>query len=288
MTTYSAISTLAGEKPAEAMAEVLEGMTPEPYGVGFLEIEDGSGRFEVSGYFLEAPDETQLALCAAMFGAGAFVISEIGERDWVSDVQRELSPVIAGRFMVHGSHDRAAAKDVRHALEIEAAMAFGTGHHGTTRGCLMAMHRLAILGFTPRRIVDIGSGTGILAMAAGSLWRRRSIATDIDPIAVETLRANARANRLGPWLAPVRATGFRAGRIRDNGPYDLILANILANPLKRMAPDMRRHAARGGVVVLSGILNEQSAGVEAVFRSHGFSRMWVSQDEDWTTLVLRA
>lgn len=167
-------------------------------------------------------------------------------------------------------------------------MAFGTGHHGTTRGCLLALHLLARTGFRPRRIADIGSGTGILAMGAGSLWRRRSIATDIDPIAVETLRANARANRLGPWLFPVRAAGFAAPVIRRNGPYDLILANILANPLKRMAPAMRAHIAPGGVIVLSGILNEQRAGVEAVYRSHGFSRVRVGRDEDWSTLVMRA
>lgn len=287
MTTFSAITTLAGLKPAEALSEAVERMTPAPCGVGYLEIEDGSGRFEVAGYFTEPPDPGQLSLCAAAFDARPFVVSEIGERDWVSEVRRELTPVSAGRFLVHGGHDRAAARTARHPLEIEAAMAFGTGHHGTTRGCLLAIDKLARSGFRPRRIADIGSGTGVLAMAAATVWRRRCIATDIDEVAVETLRANARANRLRPWIFPLRAAGFAAPMIRAGGRFDLILANILANPLKRMAPAMRTHLNRGGVVVLSGVLNEQAAGVEAIYRAHGFARIRIGRDGDWSTLTLR-
>ncbi|QIE55314.1 methyltransferase domain-containing protein [Pikeienuella piscinae] len=287
MTTYSAITTLKGVAAAEAMTVAAEGMDPAPYGVGYLEIEDGSGLFEVAAYFTERPDPGQLALCAAAFGARAFTLSEIGERDWVSEVQRELTPVVAGRFLVHGSHDRGAAKRARHPLEIEAAMAFGTGHHGTTRGCLMALHLLAKSGFRPRRIADIGAGTAVLAMAAASVWKRRCLASDIDEVAVATARANARANRLGPLIATARAAGFAAPRVRADAPYDLILANILANPLKRMAGAMRAHLAPGGVIVLSGILNEQRAGVEAVYRAHGFARIRIGRDGDWSTLVLQ-
>lgn len=287
MTTFSAITTLKGAAAAEAMAEAAEGMDPAPYGVGWLEIEDGSGLYEVAAYFTERPDPGQLALCAAAYGARPFTLSEIGARDWVSEVQRELTPVAAGRFLVHGRHDRAAAKRARHPLEIEAAMAFGTGHHGTTRGCLMALHSLMKSGFQPRRIADIGAGTGVLAMAAATVWRRRCLASDIDEVAVATARANARANRLGPLIATVRAAGFKAPRLRAGAPYDLILANILANPLKGLAAAMRAHLAPGGVVVLSGILNTQCAGVEAVYRGHGFARLRITSDGDWSTLVLR-
>ncbi|MFV0473155.1 MAG: 50S ribosomal protein L11 methyltransferase [Pikeienuella sp.] len=288
MTTFSAIATLPGQPAAEALTEALERTDPAPYGVGYLEIEDGSGLFEVSAYYQEQPDATQLALCAAAFGARPFTVSEIGERDWISEVQRELTPVRAGRFLVHGSHDRAAAKTARHALEIEAAMAFGTGHHGTTRGCLMALHLLAKSGFRPRRVADIGAGTGVLAMAAAMVWKRRCVASDIDEVAVATTRANAMANRLGPLITPLRAVGFTQPRLRAGGRYDLILANILANPLKRLAPAMRANAAPGGVIVLSGILNEQRAGVEAVYRAQGFSRIRVGRDGDWSTLMMRA
>lgn len=285
-TIYSVIAALADGPAAAALAERLERLEPAPYGVGVFEIEDGSGRHEVGAYFTERPDPAALALLEAAFGAQSFVLSEVGPRDWVSDVRRDLSPVWAGRFLVYGGHDRAAASDVRHALEIEAAMAFGTGHHGTTRGCLLALDRLAMSGFRPRNAADIGCGTGVLAMAAASLWRLPCIASDIDPVAVETARANLRANRLSPFVRIARSAGFAAPALRDSAPYDLIFGNILSRPLKRLAPDMARFVSPGGVIVLSGIFNEQSAGVEAVYRGWGFRRRMVLRDGDWSTLAL--
>ncbi|MEM8753753.1 MAG: 50S ribosomal protein L11 methyltransferase [Pseudomonadota bacterium] len=287
MTTYAAITTLDGQGRADALAEALEAADPAPFAAGVFEVEDGSGLFEVALHFMNRPDETALALAAAAFGAKSFAISEIKPRDWVADVRRELTPVAAGRFLVHGGHDRSAAAGRRHTLEIEAAMAFGTGHHGTTRGCLLALDRLAAAGLRPRRVADSGCGTGVLAMAAASLWRRRAAAFDIDPGAVDTARANARANRLGPWLRVGRAAGFAAPALRAARPFDLIFANILARPLKRLAPDMARFCAPGGVVVLSGVLNRQRAGVEAVYRGWGFGRLWIGRDGEWSTLVLR-
>ncbi len=287
MTTFSALTTLPNQASATALRDALEHVEPEPYGVGLFEIEDGSGRYEVGGFFMTAPDDTALAVLAAAFGATPFVVSEIGERDWVSEVKRELSPVRAGRFLVHGSHDRDTASGVRHALEIEAAMAFGTGHHGTTRGCLSALDRLARSGFRARRIADIGCGTGVLAMGAASLWKRRCLFADIDQVAVDTARANIRANRLAPFAQLVRAVGFTAPLIRRAAPFDLVFANILARPLKRLAPDMARYVMPGGVIILSGVLNEQAAGVEAIYLAWGFRRLWISRDGEWSTLVLR-
>lgn len=284
--TYSALTTIRGEAPAQALGAALERLTPAPTGLGVFEIEDGSGLWEVGGYFDARPDRAGLALLASMHDAADFAVSEIAPTDWVAQVRRELTPVRAGRFLVHGGHDRAAATHARHALEIEAAMAFGTGHHGTTRGCLNAIDRLARQGFRPRRVADIGAGTGVLAMAAASLWKLPVVASDIDPVAVETARANFRANALsGARLA--RAAGFRAEVIRENGPYDLILANILARPLRRLAPEMAANAAPGGMVVLSGILNAQATGVEGVYRGWGFARRARTRDGDWTTLILR-
>ncbi len=286
MTIYSAMTTVGGTG-AQPLADALEALEPAPYGVGVFEVEDGSGDWEIGAYFMAPPDPGALALAAAAFGAKPFAVSEVGDRDWVAEVRRELPPVRAGRFLVHGSHDRAEAADRRHALEIEAAMAFGTGHHGTTRGCLVALDRLARLGFRPRRVADIGSGTGVLAMAAASLWKLRCLASDIDPVAVATARANFRANGLTFGGALVRAAGFAHPAVRAGGPYDLIFANILARPLKRLAPAMARHAAAGGVVILSGVLNEQRAGVEAIYRGHGFGRMGIEEDGEWSTIVLR-
>ncbi|MEM7547788.1 MAG: 50S ribosomal protein L11 methyltransferase [Pseudomonadota bacterium] len=287
MTTFSALATCSTKTEADKLAAALEELDNAPYGVGVFEIEDGRGRFEIGAYFMDRPDETALAILAAAFGATSFVTSEIGDRDWVSEVRRELSPVHAGRFVVHGGHDRDIAAGRRHALEIEAAMAFGTGHHGTTRGCLLALDRLAKQGFSPRRIADIGCGTGVLAMAAASVWKQRVLAADIDQIAVDTTRANMRVNHLGPFAATVRAPGFTAPMIRSMGPYHLVLANILARPLRRLAPDMARHTTRGGVIILSGILNDQRAGVEAVYVANGFARLWIGHDGEWSTLVMR-
>lgn len=287
MTTFSAIAMIRGKAPATQLGEMLERMIPEPTGVGVFEIEDGSGLWEVGAYFMDPPDRGGLALAAGVTGAQDFVVSEIGDRDWVAEVKRDLTPVRAGRFLVHGAHDREAARGVAYALEIEAAMAFGTGHHGTTRGCLNALDKLATMGLTPRRVADIGCGTGVLAMAAAALWRRPVVASDIDPIAVATARANFRANGLTGRALLVRAAGFMHPALRRAGPYDLIFANILANPLKRLAPSMAEASAPGGVIILSGVLNEQAAGVERVYLSHGYSRLWISQDGEWSTLVFR-
>ena len=254
MTTWTALTTLNGKAPAEALGEAMEDLTPAPTAVGVLEIEDGSGRWEVGGYFIDRPDEAGLALLAAIHGARPFAVSRVEDRDWVAQVQRELTPVEAGRFIVYGAHDAHRIPANRLGLRIEAAMAFGTGHHGTTRGCLLLLERLAQGGEKPRRVADIGCGTGVLAMAAARLWRVPCVATDIDPVAAETARENVRANGLGPWVRTGRAVGFRSELLQQAAPFDLIFANILAAPLKRLAPEMARHLVPGGAVLLSGLL----------------------------------
>lgn len=287
MTTYSALTTLAGEERAVALGEAMEALDPAPTGVGVFEIEDGSGLWEVGGYFDERPDLAGLALLATLHGAADFAVSRIEPRDWVAQVQRELSPVEAGRFTVHGSHDRDRIGPHRIGLRIEAAMAFGTGHHGTTRGCLLMIDRLARAGWRPGRVADIGCGTGVLAMAAVKRWRCRAIASDIDPVAAATASENIRANGAAPWCGTLRAPGFRAPRIAGKAPFNLVLANILAAPLKRLAPDIAAHLAPGGYAVLSGLLTNQTAGVEAVFRGHGLIAVDRLTLDPWRTLLMR-
>ena len=270
MTSYAALTTLAGQASAEDLAEALEALGPT--GVGCFEIEDGAGRWEVGAYFSEQPDAIQLALLAAAFEAAPFAISKIPPKDWVSHVQRELTPVRAGRVIVHGAHDRANIPVNAVGLEIEAAMAFGTGHHATTEGCLLALDALKKCGMAPRRALDIGCGTGVLAMATARLWPGvRMVATDIDPTAAEAAAANARANGVHPLIATGCAPGFRHRRIQAARPVDLILANILATPLKHLAPEMARALAPGGVAVLSGLSDAQAAGVAGRYRAWGFS-----------------
>ncbi|MCH8168092.1 MAG: 50S ribosomal protein L11 methyltransferase [Proteobacteria bacterium] len=287
MTTWTALTTLDGEAAAQALAAAVERLDPAPTAVGVLEIEDGSGRREVGAYFTEPPDEIGLALLAAVHGARPFTVSRVEDRDWVAQVRRELTPVEAGRFILYGGHDADRIPVNRVGLRIEAAMAFGTGHHGTTRGCLLLLERLIRRGEKPRRVADIGCGTGVLAMAAAKVWRAPCVATDIDPVACWTAGENVRANRLHPWVSTGQAAGFRGGLARARAPYDLIFANILAAPLKRMAPELARHLAPGGVAILSGLLAAQARGVEAVYAGHGLRRADRVELGEWVSLMLR-
>ena len=155
MTTWTALTTLPGKAQAEALGEAMERLDPAPTGIGVFEVEDGSGLWEVGGYFIDPPDQAGLALIAAMTGAKDFTVSEVPETDWVAHVRRELAPVEAGRFFVYGSHDADKVPEGVEPLLIEAAMAFGTGHHGTTLGCLKALDALADAGFVGQRVADI-------------------------------------------------------------------------------------------------------------------------------------
>ncbi|MDP5085349.1 MAG: 50S ribosomal protein L11 methyltransferase [Yoonia sp.] len=286
MITYSALTTLAGEDAAYQLAEALEDMVPEPTGVGVFEIEDGSGLWEVAAYFLEWPDAGMLAVFSALYKAKPFNISTIPEQDWVSKVQRELAPVRAGRFFVYGSHDADQVPADKVPLLIDAAMAFGTGHHGTTKGCLEAFDSLLEQGFSGGRILDIGCGTAVLAMAAAKVLPHSVMASDIDPVAIEVAQANVISNGLEGRISCVVAAGFGAPELKNNGPYDLIFANILKGPLVALAPDMARNVTAGGYVILSGILNEQADEVVEVYNQSGFNFMQKSMIVDWTTLIL--
>lgn len=287
MPTFSALTTLPAKESAEALAEAMENFLPEPTGIGCFEIEDGSGRYEVGAYFDEEPNDIELALMAAIYGAKPFVVSEVPETDWVAHVRRDLNPVEAGRFFVYGSHDADRVPEGCVPLLIEAAMAFGTGHHGTTKGCLLALDRLDRAGFRGQNVADIGCGTAVLAMAAAAIWPDAVIASDIDPVAVDVAQANVVANGLNGRVNCVEAVGFSHPDLAARAPYDLVFANILKGPLIDLAPDMARFSAPGAYVILSGILNSQADEVASVYTSAGFCL--VSRDEisDWTTLVLQ-
>lgn len=286
MPTFTALTHLAGREPAEALAEACDQLTPEPVGSGVFEIEDGSDRWEVGVYFLEQPDEVALALLAAACGAEPFAISELPEVDWVAHVRRELTPVEAGRFFVHGSHDADRVPEGVEALCIEAAMAFGTGHHGTTKGCLEALDRLANAGYDARRIADIGCGTAVLAMGAARIWPVTVLASDIDRVAVDTAAANVIANGLAGRVECIEATGFDHPMLDEAAPFDLVLANILKQPLIDLAPDMARHVGAGGKIILSGILTGQGQEVIEAYQANGFSLDRRDDLGEWVTLTM--
>jgi ribosomal protein L11 methyltransferase len=285
MPTFTALTTLPGKAAAEKLGEAMENLIPEPTGVGVFEIEDGSGLWEVGGYFTEMPDDTALALLSAATGAKPFVVSELPETDWVAHVKRELSPVAAGRFFVYGSHDADKVPEGVEPLLIEAAMAFGTGHHGTTLGCLRALDRLAASGFEGQRVVDIGCGTAVLAMAAARIWPAPVLASDIDEVAVEVARSNVAANGLDGRVTCVEAAGFDHPDFATAAPFDLIFANILKGPLIALAPDLAEALQPGGYAILSGILNEQADEVISVYRELRINLVHREEIVDWTTLT---
>ncbi|MDO6731702.1 50S ribosomal protein L11 methyltransferase [Marinovum sp. 2_MG-2023] len=287
MPTFTALTTLPGKPQAETLGAAMEHLVPEPTGVGVFEMEDGSGLWEIGGYFTEAPDEAALAVLAAAFGAKEFAISELPETDWVAKVKRELSPVAAGRFFVYGSHDADKVPADCEPLLIEAAMAFGTGHHGTTLGCLRALDRLATGGFHGKSVADIGCGTAVLAMGAARIWPETVLASDIDEVAVEVAEANVRANGLDGRVACRVAMGFDHSDIAAMAPFDLVFANILKAPLISLAPDMARHLQPGGYAILSGILNEQADEVIAVYAANGINLLHREEIVEWTTLTLQ-
>jgi len=288
MPTYSALTTLPGEEAAQSLAEAMERMDPEPTGVGVFEIEDGSGLWEVGGYFLEPPDQVMLEVLATAFGAKPFALSELPEVDWVAHVRRELSPVDAGRFFVFGSHDADKVPEGRVPLQIEATVAFGTGHHGTTLGCLLAFDRLLTDGWRPTRVADIGCGTAVLAMAAAAtLPDALVIASDIDRVAVDVAEANVAINDLDGRVECLEAAGLDHARIRAAGPYDLIFANILKGPLIELAPAIATRLATGGRAILSGLLSVQADSVTAAYEGSGLVLNNRNDIGEWSTLVLQ-
>ena len=276
------------EKRARAVADlIVETFDPTETAAAAFEL-DGGPRWSLEVYFAEAPDEAQIrALIEAATDAETardVRFSTVAEQDWVENALAGLAPVRAGRILVHGAHDRARRRANDIGVEIEAALAFGTGHHGTTLGCLKALEQIAKRR-RPTRILDVGTGTGVLAIASARLFRQRVACGDIDPVAVATARANASANRAGPYVRPVVATGLRHAALQ--GEYDLIFANILARPLRLLAPEIARAAAPGAELVLSGLLARDVGGVLDAYRAQGFFLFERRDIEGWATLVLR-
>ena len=287
MPTFTALTTLLGKPAAEALGTAMERLIPEPTGIGVFEVEDGSGLWEVGGYFTEHPDETALSLLATAMGAKSFAVSELPETDWVAHVRRELAPVEAGRFFVYGSHDADKVPADCEPLLIEAAMAFGTGHHGTTLGCLRALDRLSESGFQGENVADIGCGTAVLGMAAARIWPNPVMVSDIDEVAVDVANANVEANNLVGRIIAVEAAGFDHPELLAKAPYDLVFANILKGPLIALAPDMATNLADEGYAVLSGILNEQADDVISVYAQNGVNLVHREEIVEWTTLTLQ-
>lgn len=276
---------------ARALDRMGEAFEDDGFAMGTMEIDEDADLWEASLYLGEEDEAEQVGnrLAAALADAG-LEGRTIGREilphiDWVAKSLEGLAPVRAGRFLVHGSHDRAKVRPVDRAIEIDAGQAFGTGHHGTTAGCLLMIQSL-LNRQRVRRALDLGTGSGVLAIALRKLQPVHVLATDIDPVATGVARANARNNH-APDIRFETAAGFHAPVFAAEGPFDLIVANILARPLMAMAPDIRTHLAPGGAVILSGILAEQRWKVLAAFNAQHLRHVRTLWRGGWVTILLR-
>ena len=266
--------------------------------------EEPDGRWSLAIHFRDQPDEAAvravLASAAGIDAARALAFETLAPTDWVRKSLEGLKPVEAGRFVVHGAHDRARVRANSVGIEIEAALAFGTGHHGSTRGCLLALHQLAKgrkrkatnappvapPSKTGRKSAVLDVGTGVLAIDAAKTLRAPVLASDIDRRAVTIARDNAHKNRVGTCVQVIRAAGLGVAQFRACAPYDLIVANILLEPLRGLATPMARLVVAGGHIVLSGLLAAQAGPALASYRTRGLVLVRRIPLEGWTTLIL--
>ncbi|HVY20823.1 MAG TPA: 50S ribosomal protein L11 methyltransferase [Bauldia sp.] len=270
------------EAPARALAAALDddGLL---WANAFDLSEAAPEKWQVAVYFQAEPGSEERAALARL---GAFAFAPLPEEDWVAKSLAGLAPVRAGPFLVHGSHDRAKVRANDIGIEIEAGLAFGTGHHGTTAGCLLAIDGDA-RARPIRNALDVGTGSGVLAIALAKRAKARVMASDIDAVATQVARDNVRLNGVSRRVHTLTAAGLNHAAIEAAAPYDLIVANILAGPLVALAPAIRRHLAAQGTVILSGLLLDQERRVAAMYRSVGLTRERVLHMGEWATLVLR-
>ncbi|EJW11511.1 Ribosomal protein L11 methyltransferase [Rhodovulum sp. PH10] len=288
------------EQLARRIADLIgESFDPEETAVAAYEQPDERS-WGVEVFFETPPDEAAVralvALASDAATADSMTFGTLEQKDWVAASLEGLAPVPAGKFLVHGAHDRHRVKPNHIGIEIDAALAFGTGHHGTTRGCLLALDRLLktrnprpVRPGAPRTgaaVLDVGTGTGILAIAAAKTLRQKILASDIDPAAVRVARENVRLNRTAPLIEMVVAPGLNAPRVRRASPASIVFANILLGPLTRMAGPLARAVAPGGYAILSGLLAKQAAAALAVYRAHGLKLVGRIGLDGWVTLVL--
>jgi ribosomal protein L11 methyltransferase len=289
-TTYRASLEIGDEAAATRVADALTELFSDGE-VAVAAFERPDGRWDVTVHFAAPPDQDMVRMyvtdAAGAEAAQGLTFDTLEAKDWVKASLEDLVPVPAGRFVVHGQHDRARIAANRLGIEIEAALAFGTGHHGTTRGCLLLLDHV-LKARRPDRVLDLGTGTGVLAIAAAKALGRGVLASDIDPPSVQVARDNARLNGVGNRVRAIQARGFAAADFAAAGPFDLVLANILANPLRQLASPMARHLAPSGLVILSGLLNHQASAVIAAYRARGLVPLRHLRIEGWSSLLLRA
>ena len=288
--TQTRLHFTAGKVEADSVFAALEmAFEDEGLPLAVLEVDEDRDIHEVSLYADGDVDAVEARLRDILSGLSLSKPIErevLPDIDWVARSLEGLKPVRAGRFFVHGAHDRRKRHSGELAIEIEAGLAFGTGHHGTTAGCLEMLEKV-MRRERPRKALDLGTGSAVLAIAVAKLAHIPVLATDIDPVAVRVAAANARLNHVKALVETVTAPGFHHPIFGKRAPFDLIVANILARPLMRLAPQMADHIALGGSIVLSGILERQRDAVVSAYVGQNFRHVRTLHREGWVTIHLK-
>jgi len=287
-TPFAATTAPLPRALAQAVSDALEQAAwPEALAVSMTETDESRDLWAVQALYDAEPsvEEVLQALAFADIAGIAISVERLPDTDWVRQSLAGLAPVVAGRLFVHGSHDRDRRPAGSVPLEIDAGLAFGTGHHHTTRGCLLALQEV-LKTVTPMNILDVGCGSGVLAIAASRLTRSPAIASDIDPEAVTVARENAAINEVAPLVRCLVAPGVDHIAIRDAGPYGLVFANILAMPLVHLAPDLSQTLARGGRLILAGLTSQQARLVLAAYHARGMTCVHRIDIEGWAILTM--
>lgn len=248
---------------------------------------DSGSNWRLEAYYEAPPNQRVMNDIASHFiGAQAGGVEELPDIDWVAHALEGLGVVRCGRFVLYGVHDAEKLPNEEDdiPIRIDANLAFGTGHHPTTAGCLTLLDRFA--GFAPKRILDLGCGSAVLAIAAAKLWDRSILASDIDADSIDIAIENSALNGVSDVVSPIVAEGFNHPLIADVAPFDFIFANILAGPLKDLASDMADHATTRGRVMLAGLMAEQEADVLAAYETAGFRQINRLDHETWPVLLL--
>jgi ribosomal protein L11 methyltransferase len=276
------IGNLSHEASHHLSEQIENDFRLDPLAVTINETDEAQGLWETVAWFetSELADEAR-----SMLEKPQAIIADVPDLDWVKRSLEGLAPVAAGRFFLHGSHDRHVRRAGGISLEIDAGTAFGTGHHGTTAGCLEALDDI-LKRSRPRRILDLGCGTGVLAIAAAKALKTKALATDIDPEAVRVTLNNAALNGVKPLLRGQTAPGLHHASIKQSAPYDLIFANILARPLASLAPGLCTILAPGGSLILSGLTIDQKRWITACYKNRGLIQGRIIRKENWLAIVM--
>lgn len=275
------------QQASEALSDIL---WPPAGAVSFTKedatVEDGESAWRLDAYFESVPDMNAInAIVSEYGGLGDGALEELPNIDWVAHALEGLGVVRCGRFVLYGVHDadKLPNEDGDIPIRIDANQAFGTGHHPTTAGCLTLLDRFA--GFAPKKVLDLGCGSAVLAIAAAKLWRRMALATDIDETSVKIAAENVAVNNVEDFVATLTAAGFNHPDIADAAPFDFVFANILAGPLAELAQDMAAHVAKNGRVMIAGLMTEQEDGVVKAYEAAGFRQINRLDDKTWPVLL---